>query len=164
MPAAQVPERSSRWHQIECPTPAESCGRTRKADHHRGCFELFPGQPNTVALLADRGNGSQHSANALLQASFRMRSDRIIVGEGRGAGTLTYLEAIITGHGGSVSTIHAETAKLAIGRLAIMVLQAGTPLTFAEVREYFRKSIDVIVQLGRAEGKRGVTEFSLPCE
>ena len=93
-----------------------------------------------------------------------MRSDRSIVGELRGAGTLTYLEAIITGHGGSVSTIHAETAKLAIGRLAIMVLQAGTPLTFAEVREYIRKSIDVIVQLGRAEGKRGVTEFSLPCE
>ena len=43
-----------------------------------------------------------------------------------------------------------------------MVLQAGTPLTFAEVREYIRKSIDVIVQLGRAEGKRGITEFYLP--
>ena len=41
-------------------------------------------------------------------------------------------------------------------------LQAGTPLTFAEVREYIRKSIDVIVQLGRAEGKRGITEFYLP--
>lgn len=44
----------------------------------------------------------------------------------------------------------------------IMVLQAGTPLTFAEVRQYIRKSIDVIVQLGRAEGKRGITEFYLP--
>ena len=94
-------------------------------------FELFPGQPNTVALLADRGSGSQRSANALLQASLRMRPDRIIVGELRGAEALTYLEAINTGHGGSVSTIHAETAELAIDRLAIMVLQAGTPLTFA---------------------------------
>jgi len=91
-----------------------------------------------------------------------MRPDRIIVGELRGAEALTYLEAINTGHGGSVSTIHAETAELAIDRLAIMVLQAGTPLTFAEVREYIRKSIDVIVQLGRADGKRGITEFYLP--
>ena len=125
-------------------------------------FELFPEQSNTVALLADRSTGSQRSANALLQASLRMRPDRIIVGELRGAEALTYLEAINTGHGGSVSTIHAETAELAIDRLAIMVLQAGTPLTFAEVREYIRKSIDVIVQLGRADGKRGITEFYLP--
>lgn len=43
-----------------------------------------------------------------------------------------------------------------------MVLQAGTPLTFAEVGEYIRKSIDVIVQLGRVDGKRGITEFYLP--
>ena len=125
-------------------------------------FELFPGQPNTVALLADRGTGSQRSANALLQASLRMRPDRIIVGELRGAEALTYLEAVNTGHGGSVSTIHAETAQLAIDRLAIMVLQAGTPLTFAEVREYIRRSIDVIVQLGRVDGKRGIMEFYLP--
>ncbi|MEX5601151.1 ATPase, T2SS/T4P/T4SS family [Pseudophaeobacter sp. C1-32P7] len=62
-------------------------------------FELFPGQPNTVALLADRSAGSQRSANALLQASLRMRPDRIIVGELRGAEALTYLEAINTGQG-----------------------------------------------------------------
>lgn len=125
-------------------------------------FELFPTQPNTVSLLSARAAASQRSANALLQASLRMRPDRIIVGELRGSEALTYLEAINTGHGGSVSTIHAETAELAIDRLAIMVLQAGTPLTFAEVREYIRKSIDVIVQLGRVDGRRGVTEFYLP--
>ncbi|AUR01536.1 P-type DNA transfer ATPase VirB11 [Phaeobacter inhibens] len=125
-------------------------------------FELFPDQPNTVSLLSERSPASQRSANALLQASLRMRPDRIIVGELRGSEALTYLEAINTGHGGSVSTIHAETAELAIDRLAIMVLQAGTPLTFAEVREYIRKSIDVIVQLGRADGRRGITEFYLP--
>ena len=125
-------------------------------------FELFPDQPNTVSLLSERSATSQRSANALLQASLRMRPDRIIVGELRGSEALTYLEAINTGHGGSVSTIHAETAELAIDRLAIMVLQAGTPLTFAEVREYIRKSIDVIVQLGRSDGRRGITEFYLP--
>ncbi|WP_288960548.1 P-type DNA transfer ATPase VirB11 [uncultured Sulfitobacter sp.] len=125
-------------------------------------FELFPDQPNTVSLLSERSATSQRSANALLQASLRMRPDRIIVGELRGSEALTYLEGINTGHGGSVSTIHAETAELAIDRLAIMVLQAGTPLTFAEVREYIRKSIDVIVQLGRSDGRRGITEFYLP--
>lgn len=121
-------------------------------------FELFPHQPNSVCLLADRVKDSPRSARALLQASLRMRPDRIVVGELRGAEALTYLEAINTGHGGSVSTIHAETAELAIDRLAIMVLQAGTPLTFAEVQTYIRKSIDVIVQLGRVEGRRGVSE------
>mgnify|MGYP001799959529 CR=1 FL=1 len=121
-------------------------------------FELFPGQPNTVCLLAERVPSSQRSTNALLQASLRMRPDRIVVGELRGSEALTYLEAINTGHGGSVTTIHAETAELAIDRLAIMVLQAGTPLTFAEVQSYIRRSIDVIVQLGRDSGKRGVSE------
>ena len=140
---------------------------THVSEHERlitieDAFELFPGQPNTVALLAERGAGSQRSANALLQASLRMRPDRIIVGELRGAEALTFLEAINTGHGGSVSTIHAETAELAIDRLAIMVLQAGTPLTFAAVREYSPKSVYELVQLGRAEGKRGITEFYLP--
>lgn len=88
-----------------------------------------------------------------------MRPDRIVVGELRGSEARTYLEAINTGHGGSVCTIHAETAELAIDRLAIMVLQAGTPLKFAEVQTYIRKSIDVIVQLGRVDGRRGVTEL-----
>ena len=91
-----------------------------------------------------------------------MRLNRIIVSELRGAKALTYLDAIDTGHGGSVSTIHAETEEPAIDRLAIMALQAGTPLTFAEVRECTRKLIDVIVQLGRAERTRGITEFYLP--
>ena len=121
-------------------------------------FELFPVQPNAVCLLAERAADSRRSTNALLQASLRMRPDRIVVGEIRGPEALTYLEAINTGHGGSVTTIHAETAELAVDRLAIMVLQAGTPLSFVEVQSYIRKSIDMIVQLGRVEGWRGVTE------
>lgn len=121
-------------------------------------FELFPAHPNAVCLLAERTAASQRSTHALLQASLRMRPDRVIVGEIRGPEALTYLEAINTGHGGSVTTIHAETAELAMDRLALMVLQAGTPLTFAEVQTYIRKSIDMIVQLGRIEGRRGVTE------
>ena len=125
-------------------------------------FELFPPQPNAVCLLAERSNGSPRTTDALLAASLRMRPDRIVVGELRGREALTYLEAINTGHGGSISTLHAETAKLAIDRLALMVLQAGTPLTFAEVKEYVTRSIDVIVQLGRVEGRRGITELYFP--
>jgi type IV secretion system protein VirB11 len=125
-------------------------------------FELSPPQPNTVGLLSERDKDSPRSTEALLAASLRMRPDRIIVGELRGREAITYLEAINTGHGGSISTLHAETAKLAVDRLAIMVLQAGTPLTFAEVKDYIARSIDVIVQLGRSEGRRGVTELYFP--
>lgn len=136
---------------------------THVADHERivtieDALELFPRQPNVVSLLSDRKRDATRSAAALLQATLRMRPDRIVVGELRGPEALTYLEAINTGHGGSVSTIHAETAELAIDRIAIMVLQAGTPLTFAEVQTYVRKSIDVIVHLGRVGGKRGIAE------
>ncbi len=121
-------------------------------------FELFPIQPNVVCLRSERSATSHRSANALLQTSLRMRPDRIILGELRGSEALTYLEAINTGHGGSVTTIHAETAELAIDRLAIMVLQAGTPLRFDEIQAHISKSIDVIVQLERSEGRRGVSE------
>ncbi|MDN5788154.1 ATPase, T2SS/T4P/T4SS family [Pseudorhodobacter sp.] len=125
-------------------------------------YELFPPQPNTVNLLSERDKDSPRTTDALLAATLRMRPDRIIVGELRGREAITYLEAINTGHGGSISTLHAETARLAIDRLAIMVLQAGTPLTFAEVKNYIARSIDVIVQLGRVEGRRGVTELYFP--
>lgn len=125
-------------------------------------FELFPPQANTVCLLSERDRDSPRTTDMLLAASLRMRPDRIIVGELRGREAITYLEAINTGHGGSISTLHAETAKLAIDRLAIMVLQAGTPLTFAEVNDYIARSVDVIVQLGRADGRRGITELYFP--
>lgn len=125
-------------------------------------YELFPKQPNTVALEAERSENAGRSTDALLAATLRMRPDRIIVGELRGQEALTYIEAINTGHGGSITTLHAETARLAIDRLALMVLQAGTPLTFAEVKEYIGRSIDVIVQLGRSNGQRGVTELYFP--
>lgn len=127
-------------------------------------FELFPPQENNVCLLSERHSDSPRTTDILLQSALRMRPDRVIVGELRGREAITYLEAINTGHGGSISTIHAETARLAIDRLAIMVLQAGTPLTFAEVKDYIARSIDVIVQLGRENGKRGITELYFPVD
>ena len=58
--------------------------------------------------------------------------------------------------------MHAETAELAVDRLALLVLQAGTLLSFAEVRAHVARSIDAVVQLGRHEGRRGVTELFMP--
>lgn len=125
-------------------------------------LELFPGQQNVVAMLADRKADSPRNPARLLEAALRLRPDRIVLGEIRGTEALTYIEAINTGHGGSVSTIHAETAVTAIDRLAMMVLQAGTALNFGEVKEYIAQTIDVIIQLGRDDGRRGVTEIVFP--
>ncbi|WP_456062140.1 CpaF/VirB11 family protein [Cypionkella psychrotolerans] len=125
-------------------------------------LELFPRQQNVVAMLADRKSDSPRNPARLLEAALRLRPDRIVLGEIRGSEALTYIEAINTGHGGSVSTIHAETAGTAIDRLAMMVLQAGTVLNFGEVKEYIAQTIDVIIQLGRENGRRGVTEIVFP--
>ena len=121
-------------------------------------FELFPGQPNRVMLLAERDEASARSAARLLEASLRLRPDRIVLGELRGAECVTFLEAINTGHAGSVTTVHADTAAKAIDRLALMVMGTGIAMTYADVRRYCAASIDVVVQLGRRDGRRGVEE------
>ena len=125
-------------------------------------YELFPEQPNAVCLRANRYGTGETTPAKLLEATLRLRPDRIILGELRGEEARTFLDAINTGHGGSFTTIHADTAVRAIDRLALMVMATGTRMTFAEVRHYCATSIDVIVQLGRHEGKRGVAEVYLP--
>ncbi|TQM90143.1 ATPase, T2SS/T4P/T4SS family [Roseinatronobacter monicus] len=123
--------------------------------------ELIPTQPNTVTLLSDRDNPLR-STDALLTSALRMRPDRLIVGEVRGAEAMTFLEAINTGHGGSITTLHAETPQLAISRLAIAALKSNLPLTYDNMCAYIANSIDVIVQAGRSSGARGITQFYFP--
>jgi len=123
--------------------------------------ELRPGQPNTVTLMADR-EAPERSADQLLTATLRMRPDRIVLGEVRGPEAMTFLEAINTGHGGSLTTLHAETPQLAIQRLAIAALKTNLPMTYQDMIHYITGSIDVIVQAGRLSGARGITEFYLP--
>ena len=91
-----------------------------------------------------------------------MRPDRIVLGEVRGKEAMTFLEAINTGHGGSLTTLHAETPQLAVQRLAIAALKTDVPMTYADMIDYIEGSIDVIIQAGRHEGTRGITEFFLP--
>lgn len=123
--------------------------------------ELMPEQPNKVCLIADR-NSKNRSPDELLVSTLRMRPDRLIVGEVRGKEAMTFLEAINTGHGGSMTTLHAETPELAIDRLAMAAGRSDVPMTYADMKDYIRRSIDVIIQTGRADGRRGITEFYLP--
>jgi type IV secretion system protein VirB11 len=122
-------------------------------------YELFPRQENAVALKADRSVQGERTPARLLEASLRMRPDRIILGELRGEESRTFLEAINTGHGGSFTTIHADTARKAIDRLAIMVMAAGLSMGFEEVKRYCEGSVDLVVQLSRQDGRRGVAEI-----
>lgn len=125
--------------------------------------ELLPTQPNAVTLIANRDAEFQ-TADVLLTATLRMRPDRIILGEVRGKEAMTFLEAINTGHGGSLTTLHAETPQLAVQRLAIAALKTDVPMTYQDMNDYITRSIDVIIQAGRHEGARGITEFYLPVD
>jgi len=125
--------------------------------------ELRPAQPNVVTLMSDRDEATR-SADVLLTSTLRMRPDRIVLGEVRGKEAMTFLEAINTGHGGSLTTLHAETPQLAVQRLAIAALKTDVPMTYQDMNDYITRSIDVIIQAGRHEGARGITEFYLPID
>ena len=120
--------------------------------------ELQITHPNAVGLLAARGalGEAEVTAEDLLIASLRMRPDRIILGEIRGGEAVTFLRAVNTGHPGSLSTIHADTPERAIDQLALLVLQTGTRMAWDDVVTYVRRSLDIIVQLGRTAGKREI--------
>lgn len=113
---------------------------------------------NAVGLIAARGEQGEAEVNAddLLIASLRMRPDRIILGEIRGAEAITFLRAVNTGHPGSISTIHADSPERAIDQLALLVLQTGTRMAWDDVVKYVRNSLDIIVQLRRVGGKRDI--------
>jgi pilus assembly protein CpaF len=94
----------------------------------------------------------------LVRNSLRMRPDRIVVGEVRGGESLDMLQAMNTGHEGSLSTIHANAPRDAVARLETLVLMAGMDLPLRAIREQIASAIDVIVQLSRLrDGTRRVT-------
>ncbi len=125
--------------------------------------ELHVDHDNMVGLLAARSalGEAQVSADNLLAASLRMRPDRIIVGELRGPEAYTFLRAVNTGHPGSMTTVHADSAERAIEQIALLVLQTGTRLGRDDVQHYVRTTVDVFVQLARTGGKRHVVEVVL---
>src|SRR4051794_5296197 len=101
------------------------------------------------------------SCRDLVKNSLRMRPDRIIVGECRGGEALDMLQAMNTGHAGSMTTLHANSPRDALGRLETLVLMAGMDLPIRVVREQIRSAVHVIVQLARlADGARKVTSIT----
>ena len=125
--------------------------------------ELVLRHPNAIGLLAARSPLGEASATAedLLNASLRMRPDRIILGELRGLEAYTFLRAVNTGHPGSMTTVHADSPERAIEQIALLVLQGGTTLRREDVTHYIRSTIDVFVQLSRKAGRRSVSEITL---
>ena len=124
--------------------------------------ELLPNLPNVVSLIADREEGSPRSTDRLLEATLRLRPDRIILGELRGIEAITFLEAINSGHEGSFTTIHAHSARKALDKLAFKVARAGLGMSYGEIQHYVRGAIDVIVQVGRSGDRRGIMEIWIP--
>ncbi|HUH07006.1 MAG TPA: CpaF family protein [Egibacteraceae bacterium] len=97
----------------------------------------------------------------LVRNSLRMRPDRIVVGETRGPEALDMLQAMNTGHEGSLSTLHANSPRDAIARLETMVLMAGVDLPARAVREQIASALDLIIHLTRLrDGSRRITQIS----
>lgn len=111
-------------------------------------FESRPVQ-NGLAPIAVRD---------LLKAALRHRPDRIILGEVRGSEAFDLLELLNTGHSGTLSTIHASSAKQALSRFASCVLQSGVELPYRSVKASIADSLDVVIQIERRPGRRFVSE------
>ncbi len=121
--------------------------------------EISLSAPNALGLVAVKGEMGEArvTANDLLQAALRLRPDRIVLGELRGEEAVSFLRAVNTGHPGSVSTIHANSPTGALQQLALMVMQTGFNLSVQDTIAYARSVVDVIVQLDRREGQRGIS-------
>jgi pilus assembly protein CpaF len=97
----------------------------------------------------------------LVRNALRMRPDRIIVGEVRGAETVDMLQAMNTGHEGSLTTIHANSPRDALSRLETLVLTAGVELPHRAIREQIASAFDLLIQIERlVDGSRRVTQIS----
>jgi pilus assembly protein CpaF len=101
------------------------------------------------------------SIRDLVRNSLRMRPDRIIVGEARGGEALDMLQAMNTGHEGSLTTVHANTPRDALSRLETMVLMAGVDLPSRAIREQISSAFDLIVHITRMrDGTRRITDIA----
>jgi pilus assembly protein CpaF len=123
--------------------------------------ELCVNQPNLVRFEARRAQRDLPAVTIrdLLKATLRHRPDRIIVGEVRGGEAYDLLQALNTGHAGTLSTIHANSAPQALARLTSCVLQAGVELPYQAIRHQIGESVKVVLHLERRHGKREVSSM-----
>jgi pilus assembly protein CpaF len=113
------------------------------------------------ARMADRFGKGEVSIRDLLHSTLRLRPDRIIIGEIRGGEALDLLQAMNTGHGGSMGTIHANTPVDALSRLETLALYAGVDLPLRVIRAQVAGAIDLVVQTARySDGSRKISHIS----
>ncbi len=126
--------------------------------------ELKLTQPHLVSLEARPANLEGKGAipiRDLVKNCLRMRPDRIVVGECRGGETLDMLQAMNTGHDGSLTTAHANTPRDMIARLEVMVMMSGLDLPVSAIREMVASAIHMIVQISRySDGSRRITNIT----
>src|SRR5579863_1329548 len=126
--------------------------------------ELSLQQPHVVRLESRRANlegKGEVTQRELVRNFLRMRPDRIIVGEVRGAEVMDMLQAMSTGHDGSIATIHANTPRDSLGRLEMMMLLSGVRLPEKAMRQYVATSLNLIVQLARhSDGTRKLVKIT----
>ena len=123
--------------------------------------ELQIERPNLVRFEARREQTGLPAVTIreLLRATLRHRPDRIIVGEVRGGEAFDLLQALNTGHSGTLSTIHANSAAQALARFSSCVVQSGVELPYQAVRYQIADAINLVLHLGRAHGARVVREL-----
>ena len=126
--------------------------------------ELKLEQEHVISLetrLTNYEGQGEITVRDLVINSLRMRPDRIIVGEVRGKEAFDMLQAMNTGHNGSITTMHANSPVDALNRLETMILMAGMEIPVKALREYIENAIDIVVQIQRlADGKRKITSIS----
>jgi pilus assembly protein CpaF len=125
--------------------------------------ELYLDQPHVVRLESRpatiEGRG-EVTIRDLLKNALRMRPDRIVIGEVRGAEALDLLTALNTGHDGALSTVHASSATDALDRVEVLSLMAGIGLPLEVISTQLRRGIDLVVHIARcSDGSRKVTEL-----
>ena len=124
--------------------------------------ELALRQPHVVSLEARaEQNGVEVTRAQLLKNALRMRPDRIIIGEVRGAEAFDMLQAMNTGHDGSMTTVHANSPRDALRRIEQMVMMAGYDWPLRAIREQVSSAIDIVIQVGRLrDGSRRIVDIS----
>ena len=121
-------------------------------------------QPHVIRLESRPTNSEGKGGIAirdLVKNSLRMRPDRIVIGEVRDAAALDMLQAMNTGHDGSLTTVHANTPRDALSRVETMVLMSGMDLPVGVIREQISQAIDIVIQQNRLrDGNRRITQIS----
>jgi pilus assembly protein CpaF len=129
----------------------EDAAELRLAHSHLISLEARPANAEGRGLIAIRD---------LVKNSLRMRPDRIVVGECRGGEALDMLQAMNTGHEGSLTTLHANNPRDALARLETLVLMAGMDLPLSAIRDQVVSAVDIIIQQARmVDGRRVVTSI-----